>query len=155
MSKEGLISMKRCILNSFVKYGALIFVSFLFFLLFVTGCSPVQRSDFSDLKKERESIDDLISNGTLDVQDNGLITLPESLKHLSHSGECFLAEFEGHSAIFFFEYRGMLSGSRGVLFVTDLISYEDYIDTDRYSPTQDFSEISKLESNWYSYQTKG
>lgn len=145
--------MVKSILNLFLKNWFIITICVFLLLLFVAGLIVYQQTEFSRLKEKRESIDDLIYNGTLHVQDNGLITLPETLKNLSHTGECVLVKFDENTAIYFYEYRGILEESRGVLYITNLISYEDYANADRFPGDLDCTEVFELEPNWYSCRT--
>lgn len=108
---------------------------------------------FQDLKEEREHIVDMIKNGEVSVKSNGLIILPEDLKHLSQTGECFLVSFREETAIYFYSFRGVIDSSKGYLFITDQLDYEDYIDLETYVAEWSFVNVEEIEENWYSCAT--
>lgn len=108
---------------------------------------------FDRLKAQRESVAGMIKNGDLAVQSNGLVVLPDEMKKLSDSGECLLVEFDGQTAIYFYSFRGILESSKGYIYVTDEIAYENYIDVSAYDPSPDFVNVVELDSNWYSCST--
>lgn len=124
--------------------------------LLIVGCIAIiiyGKTEFSRLRAERESIVDLIKTGELTVEPNGCITLPDNLKKLSDSGDCFIIEFSDKTAIYFYTYRGVLESSKGYVYVTDELSYTDYIDTSEYVAYRDFVNIKELGDNWYSCST--
>ena len=83
-----------------------------------------------------------------------MVTLPDEFKNLSDTGECLIVEFEDQSAIYFFEFRGILGESRGYVYVTDQIDWKDYVNEDKYTGTQDWIDIEEIETNWYSVKTE-
>ena len=95
----------------------------------------------------------MIKSGELTVQASGLIVLPKEIEKLSDSGECLLVEFNGQTAIYFYSFRGLLESSKGYLYVTDEIAYENYIDVSAHDPSPDFVNVVELDSNWYSCST--
>lgn len=117
------------------------------------GISIFGQTDFHIYKAKRESVVDMIADGSIEVMPSGCIILPDNLKKLSDSGECYLVEFENTSAIYFYSFRGLLESSKGYLFITDKISYSDYIDTANYAASRDFVNLVELEPNWYSCST--
>ena len=64
-----------------------------------------------------------------------------------------MVEFYDQTAIYFYTYRGILESSKGYLYVTDELSYTDYIDTSEYVAYRDFVNIKELGDNWYSCST--
>ena len=83
-----------------------------------------------------------------------MVTLPDEFKNLSDTGECLIVEFQDQSAIYFFEFRGILGESRGYVYVTDQIDWKDYVNEDKYTGTQDWIDIEEIETNWYSVKTE-
>ncbi len=110
-------------------------------------------NSFERKKADRETVPAMIASGVLTVQPNGLVSLPDEMKHLSDSGECAVVEFRDGTAIYFYTFRGILESSKGYLFVTDTISYADYIDTEHYVSSWDFVNMVELAPNWYSCST--
>ena len=124
--------------------------------LLIVGCIAIiiyGKTEFSRLRAERESVAGFIKTAELSVESNGCVTLPDSLKKLSASGDCFVVEFYDQTAIYFYTYRGILESSKGYLYVTDELSYTDYIDTSEYVAYRDFVNIKELGDNWYSCST--
>ena len=111
-------------------------------------------SSFDDCKEDREKVVDLILDESVEIAENGLVTLPDEFKNLSDTGECLIVEFQDQSAIYFFEFRGILGESRGYVYVTDQIDWKDYINEDKYTGTEDWIDIEEIETNWYSVKTK-
>ena len=111
-------------------------------------------SSFYDGKAERESVVDLILDGSVEIVENGLVTLPDALKNLSDTGECCIVEFQDQSAIYFYEARGILGESKGYVYVTDQIDWKDYVDEAKYTGTEDWIDIEEIETNWYSVKTE-
>ena len=111
-------------------------------------------SSFEDCKEERERVVELILDGYVKIAENGLVTLPDDMKNLSDTGECVIVEFDGQSAIYFYEFRGILGESRGYVYVTDQIDWKDYVNEDKYTGTQDWIDIEEIETNWYSVKTE-
>ena len=111
-------------------------------------------SSFDDCKEDREKVVDLILDERVGIAENGLVTLPDEFKNLSDTGECLIVEFQDQSAIYFFEFRGILSESRGYVYVTDQIDWKDYVNADKYTGTQDWIDIEEIETNWYSVKTE-
>ena len=75
--------------------------------LLIVGCLAIiiyGKTEFSRLRAERESVAGLIKTGELSVESNGCVTLPDSLKKLSDSGDCFIIEFSDKTAIYFYTY---------------------------------------------------
>lgn len=110
-------------------------------------------NSFERKKADRETVPAMIASEALTVQPNGLVSLPDEMKHLSDSGECSVVEFGDGTAIYFYTFRGILESSEGYLFVTDTISYADYIDTEHYVSSRNFVNIVELAPNWYSCST--
>ena len=111
------------------------------------------QTSFNRLKIQRESIVEMVANGELTVQSNGCIVLPNHLKKLSASGECFVVEFFDKTGIYFYTFRGILDSSRGYVYITDKISYKDYYDLGVYSPDHYLVNIGEVSKNWYSCVT--
>lgn len=111
------------------------------------------QTEFERLKVQRESVAGMIKSGELTPQSNGVISLPDEMKKLSRSGECVIVEFDGQTAIYFYSFRGALESSKGYIYVTDEISYKDYIDVSKYNADWDFVNTVELEPNWYSCST--
>jgi len=121
-------------------------------LIFTVSACGV--SSFDDCKEDREKVVDLILDESVEIAENGLVTLPDEFKNLSDTGECLIVEFQDQSAIYFFEFRGILSESRGYVYVTDQIDWKDYVNADKYTGTQDWIDIEEIETNWYSVKTE-
>ena len=111
-------------------------------------------SSFDDCKEDREKVVDLILDESVEIAENGLVTLPDEFKNLSDTGECLIVEFQDQSAIYFFEFRGILGESRGYVYVTDQIDWKDYVNADKYTGTQDWIDIEEIETKWYSVKTE-
>ena len=103
--------------------------------------------------EQYESVVDMVKNGSIKVKSNGLVVLPEELRYLSDTGECFIVEFRDNTAIYFYSFRGILESSKGYLYVTDKLCYKDYINTNKYVGTMDFVNLEKLDNNLYSCST--
>lgn len=132
-----------------MKRVVLLLVSlFLMFSLFSCGVSS-----FEDCKEERERVVELILDGYVKIAENGLVTLPDDMKNLSDTGECVIVEFDGQSAVYFYTFRGLLSESRGYVYVTDKIDWKDYVNEEKYIATKDWVDIEEIEPNWYSVKT--
>jgi hypothetical protein len=106
------------------------------------------------LEEDREKVVDLILDESVEIAENGLVTLPDEFKNLSDTGECLIVEFQDQSAIYFFEFRGILGESRGYVYVTDQIDWKDYVNEDKYIGTEDWIDIEEIETNWYSVKTE-
>ncbi len=113
------------------------------------GCGKNKQKTVSEYSK----VVDLIIDNEISVAANGCIKLPEELKYLSDSGECFIVSYDKNTAIYFYDYRGILESSKGCLYVTDKISYLDYVNTNIYSATRDFVNVKEIENNLYSCST--
>ncbi len=111
-------------------------------------------SSFEEGKAEREKVVDLILDGSVKIAENGLVTLPDEMKDLSDTGECLIVEFQEQSAIYFFEFRGILGESRGYVYVTDQIDCKDYVKEDKYTGTEAWIDVEEVETNWYSVKTE-
>lgn len=111
-------------------------------------------SSFEDCKEDREKVVDLILEESVEIAENGVVTLPDEFKNLSDTGQCVIVNFQGQSAIYFFEFRGILGESRGCVYVTDQIDWKDYVNEDKYTGTQDWIDIEEIETNWYSVKTE-
>ncbi len=120
-------------------------------LIFILSACGV--SSFEEGKEKREKVVDLILNGGVEIAENGLVTLPDEIKDLSDTGKCVIVEFQDQSAIYFFEFRGLLDESRGYVYVTDQIDWKDYVDEKKYAGTEDWIDIEEIEPNWYSVKT--
>lgn len=103
--------------------------------------------------EQYESVIDMVKNGSIEVRSNGLVVLPEELRNLSDTGECFIVKFRDKTAIYFYSFRGILESSKGYLYVTDKLCYKDYINTNIYVATRDFVNLEKLDNNLYSCAT--
>ena len=136
------------------KTAAVIIFAVLLVLLAGAALILRDRTEFDRLKSQREAVVEKIQDKTVTVKENGIVTLPEGMKKLSDSGECKIVEFRGGTAVYFYTFRGWLGSSRGYLYVTDAISYEDYIDTDRYVAGEDFVNVAELGGGWYSCATE-
>ena len=123
----------------------------LVFLFVFSACGV---SSFEEFKEEREKVVDLILDGNVEIAENGLITLPDELKDISDTGECEIVEFQDQTAIYFFEFRGILGESRGYVYVTDQIDWENYVNEDKYTGTQGWIDVEEIETNWYSVKTE-
>lgn len=125
-------------------------ILFLCFLVLVISSSKMKKSDLSVEQRieQYQEIVNLVTNNTISVKSNGCITLPEEYKHLSDSGECFIVNFKGKTAIYFYTFRGILDSSKGYLFVTNELNYSDYSNTDT-----DFTNIVEIKENLYSCST--
>ena len=111
-------------------------------------------SSFDDCKEDREKVVDLILDESVEIAENGLVTLPDDMKNLSDTGECDIVEFDGQSAVYFYTFRGLLSESRGYVYVTDKIDWKDYVNEEKYTATEDWVDIEEIEPNWYSVKTE-
>lgn len=126
-------------------------VAILFVVLLI--CLKPKNNKYEQIKSESSTIVNMIKSGDLPVKSNGCIVLPKELSHISDSGECFIVEFENNTAIYFYSFRGVTGSSKGYLYVTEKLSYADYINTDVYVGTMEFINIVKIEENWYSCST--
>lgn len=113
----------------------------------------VKTSEFDRFRSDRESIVALIKSGDLEIKSNGLVILPEKYKKLSDSGECIIFNYFDKTAIYFWTYRGIIGSSKGYFYLTDEINYQDYINTEKYSSSIDFTKVKKIDENWYSVST--
>ena len=113
----------------------------------------IKSTEFERLRTQREAVVDMIIEGELSVQENGLITLPDNLKKLSDSQQCIMVCYNEKTAIYFYTYRGMLENSKGYVFITNKIDYKDYINTKKFIAKKDFIKDKKISSNWYSVST--
>lgn len=123
-------------------------------LSFILSACGVSVSSFGDCKEDREKVVDLILDESVEIAENGLVTLPDEFKNLSDTGECLIVEFKDQSAIYFFEFRGILGESRGYVYVTDQIDWKDHVNEDKYTGTEDWIDIEEIETNWYSVKTE-
>lgn len=106
------------------------------------------------LVEEYDSVVNMIRDGTISVQPNGCVILPDEFKYLSDSGECFVVRFlQDKTALYFYSFRGILDSSKGYIYTTDKISYSDYINTDVYVIMEDFTNIVELTENLFSCST--
>lgn len=121
----------------------------LIFLLCLSGCN---KTNDERVFQYEEMIAEVLE-GDITVKENGCIALPQNMEHLSASGECFIVEFNGCTAIYFYSYRGVLDSSKGYLYITDKLHYEEYINTDSYIPTREFVNVVKIEDNLFSCST--
>ena len=128
---------------------ALLLCFTLFFMLSACGVSS-----FEDGKSDRERVVDLILDGRVEITEIGLVTLPDELKKLSDTGECLIVEFKGQSAIYFFEFRGILGESKGYVYVTDRIDWKNYINEEKHRSTLDWVDIEEVETSWYYVKTE-
>lgn len=92
-----------------------VFIAIMMAVIIMAGMFIYNRTEFVRLKDKREAIAQMILNGEIAVEGNGSIVLPEKMKSLSDSGECFLVKFENNNAIYFYEYRGILESSKGYI----------------------------------------
>ena len=136
------------------KLFTLLFCIFLVFVFSACGSALPKITSFDDGKIDRENVVDLILDESVEIAENGLVTLPDNFKNLSDTGECLIVEFQDQSAIYFFEFRGILGESRGYVYVTDQIDWKDYVNVDKYTGTQDWIDIEEIETNWYSVKTE-
>ena len=111
-------------------------------------------SSFEDCKEDREKVVDLILEESVEIAENGVVTLPDEFKNLSDTGQCVIVNFQGQSAIYFYEFRGLLSESKGYVYVTDKLNWKDYVIEGLYSGTEDWIEIEEIEENWYFAKTE-
>ncbi len=129
-------------------------VMFGLFFLIVCSLSACGVVSFEEGKADREKVVDLILDGSMNIAENGVITLPTEMKALSDTGECQIVEFNGRSAIYFFEACGILGESSGYVYVTDRIFWKDYVNEDVYTGTLYWYDVEQIESNWYSVKTE-
>ena len=122
----------------------------LIILFSLTSCGV---DSFEKGKQDRQEVVDLIIDGDVEIAENGLVTLPDDLKNISDTGECCIVEFRGHTALYFFTYRGILGESRGYVYVSDRIDWKDFINEDEYVASPDWVDVEELENNWYSVKT--
>ena len=119
------------------------------FIIFVAVFLIMNRNtEFERLKEQRENIAQMVANGEISVQENGIIVLPENMNHLSESGECVLATFNSQKAIYFYSYRGILDSSKGYLFV-----FEKLNDISAETMSDCFTNCVEIEPNWYKCST--
>lgn len=100
---------------------------------------------------ERERIADMILNGELIINNNGLVTLSEEDAYLSDSGQVCVVKYNNSISIYFYEYRGLLGDSRGYLFVFPNNEANEKIVT--YSDRYNFTNLKNVPENWYSCTT--
>lgn len=134
---------KRIIIVSIILVIAVILA------IIIIKISKPKANEFDRLRVDRESIVTLIKDGKLEVKANGLVVLPEKYKKLSDSGECVIFNYFDKTAIYFWTYRGIIDSSKGYFYVTDEINYQDYINTEVYSSSIDFTKVKELDENWY------
>lgn len=129
----------------------LLSVFFLCFLVLVINSFKIQKSDISVEQRieQYQKIVNLVTENTISVKSNGCIILPEEYKHLSDGGECFIVNFKGKTAVYFYTFRGILDSSKGYLFVTNKLDYSDYSNTNT-----DFTNIVEIKENLYSCSTE-
>ena len=120
-------------------------------IMFIIGCSFITEDTIntSEMIDKYNTIVDMISSGEIAVESNGCVILPKGFKHLSDSGECFVVEFKGQTALYFYTCRGLLDESRGYVYITNKLSYSDYIDTNEYVANYDFSILKQLTDSLY------
>lgn len=135
------------------KLFALLFC--IFFVFSFAACNTMHKvSSFEDGKIDREKVVDLILNESVEIAENGIVTLPDESKNLSDTGECVIVEFKDQSAIYFYTFRGILGESRGYVYVTDRIDWKNYVNEDKYIMSHEWIDIEEIETNWYSVKTE-
>lgn len=124
------------------------FLNSVFTLAKGDNMSKLKSMSTNEMIEEFEKIVDMINDGDLYVDSNGCIILPDNQKYLSDSGECFIVEFNNKTAIEFFLYRGLLdSGSKSYIYITNKLSYNDYIDEDKYNSLNSYTIIKEITAN--------
>lgn len=124
-----------------------------FLVLILTLVYIDKKNNKEEIQTKCESVVDMILDDTLSVKSNGLIELPDDLKKLSDDGLCVLVDFQGKTGIYFYTFRGILESSKGYVFITDKIDYTDYMNTEKFSPYMDFTNIKQISENWFSVST--
>ena len=122
-------------------------------LILISTVVYIEKNNKEEIQAKRESVVDMILDNTLSVKSNGLIELPDDLKKLSDGASCVLVDFQGKTGIYFYTFRGILDSSKGYVFITDKIDYTDYINTEKFSPYMDFTNIKQISENWFSVST--
>lgn len=136
-----------------MKKRIILIASIISIIVFILIVILVKTSEFDRLRSDRESVVALIKSGDLEIKSNGLVILPEKYKKLSDSGECKIFNYFDKTAIYFWTYRGIIDSSRGYFYLTDEINYQDYINTEEYTSSIDFTKVKKIAENWYSAST--
>ena len=107
----------------------------------------------NDVALQYEKVVSRVVDGDIPVKPNACFALPENMKYLSDSGDCFIVEFNSHTAIYFYSYRGILESSRGYLYITDRLNCDDYVDKAVYVSKPDFVDVEKIAEGLYSCKT--
>ena len=132
-----------------MKKTFLIVTIFLFIILSLIVVFNCTKGD----KYTYQHVIQMIKEEQLLVNENGNVKLPEKMKYLSSTGECFVVEYNNKTAVYFYSYRVILESSKGFLVITDELNYKDYIDINKYSATMNFVNVKKVKDNLYSCST--
>ncbi len=112
--------------------------------------SELESMSTNELVEDFDTIVNMINDGDLYVNSNGCIVLPDNYEYLSDSGECFIVKFDDKTAIEFFLYRGILnSGSKSYIYITNKLSYDHYINSNKYNPLTTYIIIDEITANLF------
>ena len=134
-------SVRREKFRAFIPFAISIIT--ILIILFVPLTNIAVGWDFRANLKDREEVVAMIKTENL-VSNKHLISLPKEYSHLSQGGGEIIVEREGDSLkVFFFTFRGMLSGNNGFIYVSD----------DSEIQSSDFRmilvKVKRLKENWY------
>ena len=106
--------------------------------------------DFDKDRADMEKVAVAIMQGQYEIEENGVVELPEEYERLSDTGEVCLVMFNGKPAVYFWIDRGVLESSRGYVYVLDDVP-ESIID--EFSTGNNFVNMKEVAENWYSVST--
>ena len=69
---------------------------------------------------KRNTVVDMVIQGTLKPRENGQIILTDEYKDVSEGGRMFLAEYDGKMVIYFYEWEGFLESSKGYAYISEM-----------------------------------
>ena len=144
--------MKHIKINKLLNKKILILFIIVVSTIFFTSCK-YESDDFGKYKEEREAIATAILNEELEIQENGVVTLPEDCSHLADTGEVCMVMFTNESpAVYFWTFRGFAGDSRGYVYVLNSDSTDNI--SEKCTNSFEFINVVEIEPNWYSVSTQ-
>lgn len=144
-----------CIKKIFQSFSIVDFISFIALVLnaLLIVLFPFREAkmnfELDFYETDRLNIIDMIKKNELESDDIGNVTLPNEYKKVSTSGQVFVYQNDTEGQVIgFWIFRGMMSGSKEVIYST---GGEELIRSNETG--HPITDITKLKDNWYYVET--
>lgn len=135
--------------KTFIHYIALAISVLTVIIVFVFPFSEAKfHLEYKLYAKERQKVVEMVKDDSISSVDLGIVELPKEFDHITSEGSIYVFQNDEEQVIGFWIFRGMLSGSKILVYSSqdDSLIYEN-------ETGHPITNVEKMEEHWYLVET--